>query len=585
MSLPSNTPPTTRQRWGDLLLLFGGIAVVIIILTRYGMPFRLDDVLYIQWARQHSFGDIFDLYKGELFLAFRPVMSFLAIALTRVAGTEHYTIWHSIVVVSYFIAIAFTGLTARYISKRSSALYIASLWYWLSFLPILNILFWFSDMTFGLEMMLCSAAWYFGLRGLWEKKLSYWIVSCTIGSIAAMTKEPSIVLIHGVLIGALVIHRKEFFAKETPPRYDIKWWAVYLAYAAISVRMYLTSNATSTRFFHIGQLPASELQRLINDRIYYYGDILSNPALIALLLCSVIGLIFKGTHSDSIKRSISIAIVLCIALLWVLFKPLIIPFLLLIVLLQSLIVRVTGDRLPILSIFSLLALLNCGVLLMTSVMVKTQLAELSFLLVLIGAVGASEVISAIGIWIKGLKNRTVRIILFAAIICIAAGALISMISKLKAKEQLLLQVKHTRTNANDAVKWMAAHLPQKSIVAVTSGDLYGIANANDLTPKEDEYKLYAQYTFIQGFIHAYFEDLNRPDLTLAYLGDTLMLPRVLDSCRSVGGHYLFLQTGQDIDRFHGTINGKNVLRQSDSLTGVFDKGGFRCEVWALKNSH
>ena len=152
----------------------------------------------------------------------------------------------------------------------------------------------------------------------------------------------------------------------------------------------------------------------------------------------------------------------------------------------------------------------------------------------------------------------------------------------KEKETLLANVRDTRSNANDAIRWMGAHLPTNSTVLCTGTDLYGLGRADDMTTKPDEYKLYAQYTFLEGYIRSYFHALGRNDLSLGYLIDSSQLSRVLDSCRSSGTYYLFLQTGLDAERFHGMIDGKHPLKASDSLIARFAKGPYPSEIWELR---
>jgi hypothetical protein len=166
-------------------------------------------------------------------------------------------------------------------------------------------------------------------------------------------------------------------------------------------------------------------------------------------------------------------------------------------------------------------------------------------------------------------------------IAIIAGVYLA-IPSIKAKERLLRDVRDVRNNANDALKWMGANLPPHSEMLVTAPSLYGLSGADEMTSKEDEYKLYAQYTFLQGYTRSYFRALGRTDMALGFLEDSIMISRVLDSCRSIGNYYLFLQTGLDGDRFHGSINGRKQLRSNDSLLANFTKGPFPSEVWKLR---
>ncbi|HET9136962.1 MAG TPA: hypothetical protein VFO76_10010, partial [Candidatus Kapabacteria bacterium] len=277
----------------DVAFLLLGIGAVITIITRYQMPFRLDDVIYIQWAKAHSFWDAFDVQKGEIFLTFRPVMGMTMWLLAHIAGTENYWIWHLVLAGSFITALAFSGLTVRLISERSASLYITALWYPIAFLSILNVLFWYADLTYSLEMMFVSIAWYFGVRSLLERRQSMWIAANCIAIIASLTKEPSILLIHGVWVGSMFFLRKELWAhfRQIPRKSLLFWVASYCIFFIISVKMLLTSQATATRFFHISDLTSSQLLFFVSDRIRYYSDTIVTVPFMVLLLLSLIGLI------------------------------------------------------------------------------------------------------------------------------------------------------------------------------------------------------------------------------------------------------------------------------------------------------
>lgn len=576
-----------KQRILDGTLLVLGLAALVTIITRYQMPFRLDDVLYMQWAQHHSIWDAFNVQGGEIFMSVRPVISITFWLLTHYAGTEHYWIWHFVLAGSFLTAIAFTGLTARYISQRSSALYISSLWYWLAFLPILNILFWYADITFAVEMMFCSMAWYFGLRALFEHRTTFWVIANIVGILAAMTKEPSLLLIHGIFVGTIILKRKEFLAKWKVFPSNIKaiWIGCYIAFLAVSLQLFFVSQAKQNRFFHLGSISSEQLQFFVTDRIRYYNEVLTTIPLALYLFISSIGLIISSSTTFQNNKLKVILFLILTAIIWVIYKPLLIILFLLVCILAPLIGDNRNKRISVLSLFGLIASVNALVLLITVMLVKTQLAELSFLLSILGASGVSIVLSQISDFMSRSRSSLLRYTAIGGGVIAACGLIIISFPKLQAKEQLLRDVRGTRLNANNAIQWMARSLPQGANVAVTAPSLYGIGSADDLTSKEDEYKLYAQYTFLQGFVFSYLDVLGRNDVRLAYLEDSVMLSRVLDSCRSVGGHYLFLQTNLDVDRFHGSINHRTILNKRDSLLATFSEDhnkGIGSELWLLR---
>ncbi|MBS1903670.1 MAG: hypothetical protein JSS75_08215 [Bacteroidetes bacterium] len=574
---------TRRRRILDGSLLVLGIVAIVVLVTRYGMPFRMDDVLYMQWAIHHPFTDSFSTTAGELFMSFRPVMAMTFWLLTHLAGPDRYWIWHTLLVGAYFTAIAFTGLTARYICERISALPISAVAYWLAFLPILNVLFWFADLTYALEMMFCSAAWYFGIRALDEFRTSFWVTANIIGVIAVMTKEPSLLLIHGVFLGMVIFRRRRIQRGLKPLSTNgrILWAASYGLFALVSLVMFFSSNATSTRFFHFGEIPRETLHFLMMDRLRYYSDTLATTPFVVFVSLGIVGLIVADS-ARTVRKSAVIATIFSVLILvcWVVYKPLLLLTILLAAPLFAIQGGNRGSRRVLIVPFGAIAIVNSLVLLITMMLVKTQLAELSFLLTLIASVGVASLVGVISE--RLLVTSSLRIGATIGIVIAAIGATIFLLPKLRSKEALLCDVRSSRLHANQAIRLMAHQLPQSSTVAVTTPALIGLRSEDELTSTSDDYKVYAQHSFQQGFVRAYFQVLGRPDLHLAYLADSTTLPRTLDSLRSARDHYLFLETGLDVDLAHGKRNGRNWFNGRDSLLARFDDGGFASEVWKLR---
>jgi hypothetical protein len=239
-----------------------------------------------------------------------------------------------------------------------------------------------------------------------------------------------------------------------------------------------------------------------------------------------------------------------------------------------------GSRRVLLVPLSAIAMVNVAVLLITMMLVKTQLTELSFLLTLIYSVGVASLVGTISGQL--LRSRASR---FVAVGGVAVGILafaLALLPKLRAKEALLSDVHASRLHANKAIRYIAGAVPSEAVIAMTTPELIGLATEDDLTSKDDEYKAYAQHSFQQGFARAYFQVLGRADIRLAYLADSANILRTLDSLRNTGDHYLLLETGLDVDLAHGKRNGLSWFTAHDSLVARFDDGGFASEVWKLK---
>jgi hypothetical protein len=577
--------PTTGK-YLDILFLIGAVVLVIVFTTVYQMPFRLDDVLHMDWAREHTFWDAFDPIKGEIVRSYRPLFAATIWILTHTAGTESYFAWHITLVGSFVIGLAFTGLTARYLSKQESALYFTTGLYWLIALPILNVLFWFGDLTFTIELMFTGAAWYYGIRGLYEAKLSYWITGCLLGAAAIASKEPAILMVHSVFAGLFILNISDILDTWITKDTSTKWLAIffYLVLCVVTLHIFFASPTRSNRFFVFSNFSREEIEFFIKDRYSYYGSALLNPlsriVIAAPLVYFLIASIDTIVKQRKTLLSVLTSVVLSLVLSWYFADSLLVLSGLLIT--SPILYAITNREKRFLSLlpFSLSIIVTFAALMITVMLVKTQLTEATMLAMLISGISwvvlwgeCKYIYSELPLAFKR-KAPYVFGVLGAAAIYLS----LPMLSK---REKLLKDVQAVRLNANNSIKWMASHLPIDATVLVTGHSLYGDEKAYDLTSKSDDDKLKSQYTFLQGYIRSYFYNLGRYDLRVAYLEDSTILHTVLDSFKTTNSTYLFLQTELDKERFYGEIRGRKPITEDDSSLIRFEKNGFSSEVRKL----
>ena len=574
----------------DIAFILLGIGILALFTSIYLMPFRLDDVLHMDWAREHSFWDAFDVQKGEIVRSVRPVFAMTIWLLTHYAGVDNYFPWHFVLVSSFLVGLTYMGKTARYIANDPTALYYSVGFFWIAFLPILNMLFWYGDLTFTLELMFVAPAWYYGIRGLLEGRLVFWVIGIASGIFAVLSKEPAILLVHSVLVGVTILRYSEIREIWKLKTIVQKLFVVglYIAFLAISIKLYLASPTKSNRFFDITAIRQDQLLFFIKDRLRYYGESLLNPIARLILATPLLYPMIKlGTKNMSGRLSVLLSLLISVLVAVFVIKS-IFAFALLLILLGifSLGRKKFGSQTRLLLPFIFCGLAIIAVLLITTMLVKTQLAELSFVLLVIVGVYWSNMIQDFIVHFKlHLLTKIVRVNLLILSVAIGGSMLYASFPALRAKEQLLTNVRDVRSNANDAIKWMGINLPHDCLLLVTGPRLYGFGSADDMTSKEDEYKLYAQYTFLQGYIRSYFRALGRSDISLQYLEDSLSLEQILVTSRERRNTFLFLQTGLDVDRFHQKLSGVRSISNSDSLLSRFTKGPYPSEIWKLRNNN
>ncbi len=581
--------PTSRaKQLSDLLFLLGGIGIAVLFTTRYLMAFRLDDVLLMEWATKHPALDAFDPIQGQIVNSVRPIYALTAYVLTHLAGWAHPFWWQLTLTVSLLIGLTFTGLTARYLAERWFALQISIGLYWIAFTAILNVFFWYSDLTFGLELAFTAPAWYFGLRGLYEARLKFWLLAMASGSLAVMSKEPALVLVHVVLIGSLALERHSIFAEWKSKSKTVKWAAIagYATLSIVTLYIILVSPTRTNRF-----VPFSDpnIASLIRERLSYYSGIYLNVAP-RIFLCFPI--LYAATSSFLYLRfgngliifllvnAIAAAITLscCSNILFAL--PL------LVFALTALAVYPNPEMQRVRRLLPFLAciLLATATLLITIQVVKTQLTEIAMLSIILAGwawcVWGEDFHTALH---SPTISPPIRKLILTALVLGESFSIVGFIPKLSRQEHLLREARDVRRNANEALAWAAASLPKNAVFATGLYSLYGKDHLASITAMDDSTKLREQYTFDGGFVYHVFEILGRWDIRHAYLEDTVMVPRVLDAMRDDPNAYLFLQSDLDRRFFHGiTPSHPNLLGAHDSLIGQFNRGSYPCEIWLMR---
>ncbi|HET6513069.1 MAG TPA: hypothetical protein VFH43_12815 [Candidatus Kapabacteria bacterium] len=573
----------------DIVFILLGIGLLFLFTTVYLMPFRLDDVLHMQWAVEHEFLDAWHPVRGEIVRSVRPMFAATIWLLTHYAGLNDYWPWHLTLVGTFLIALAFAGLTARYISRRNSSLYFTTILYWLAFTPIVNVLFWYGDLTFTIELMFVCSAWYFGLKGLLESRTGMWLLAVILGACAVMSKEPAIPLVHGVWLGALVFRLREVKAvwAVKPKSKKILFGILYALVVGVSAWIMIESPTKANRFFDTSALTSEQLKFFVTDRINYYSSILLSPAARLLLITPLVFMVLEiitGRFGNGIGQ-FAARLVLAAAFAFLFFYPL---WLALILLVACLLVigwkhrhdsRAAWLAMP----FLICVIVIVAALLITVMLVKTQLNELALTVLVISGWAWSRVLEE-GVYVARphITSIPVKVATTVALFLLAFTAIMIAAPKIAKYEQLLRDARDVRTNANDAIKYAAKALPNNSLFAVTAYSLHGIKSGDDLTSKDDATKLAQQYTFNQGYNYVYFNLLNRRDILVSYLEDSTIAMRALDSLRASRRGYLFIQTAADSALFYGLSIPNQFLKYRDTLIKKFDKGPYPSEIWYLR---
>ena len=168
----------------------------IALASAYPVYFRTDDVEYLSWAATHDDPlDAFRPSEGELFGVVRPVHTIAWWSLYRVFGLEArgYQVFLSL---AYGLSFLFFFLfVRRAVSFAAAALTLLS--YAALFTAFMHIVFWFSDLTFALELLFTGLSLYLLALGVEGRR---GLVACSVVAyvLAGLSKEPAIVVVPAV---------------------------------------------------------------------------------------------------------------------------------------------------------------------------------------------------------------------------------------------------------------------------------------------------------------------------------------------------------------------------------------------------
>lgn len=287
---PAAAAPTRERLY---LWLGGALAVLVaaVLTWRFPVYFHWDDVTYLRWAQDHPNPlSAFRPAESTLFGTFRPMNLLAWWVLYRLLDLR--AAGYQFVVAFLFLAtLAAYYLVARRIFGGRVALF-SFVGYLALFFPLGYIIFWFSDITFVLELFWIQVSLLLLLRAFDRRDRSYlWGIAAYVA--AVLTKEPSVLIVTSVLLFYAWSRRREL-----PPWARRRAVPLVSAVALLGLAWLLLSPVGASRQW-IHQVSGwSEGLELIRIRWNYYaGHLLSNAGLLLW-----IGALFLFGHSLLAQR-------------------------------------------------------------------------------------------------------------------------------------------------------------------------------------------------------------------------------------------------------------------------------------------
>ncbi len=182
----------------------------VLVLLSFSVPmivpvyFREDDVVYLDWARTHSWVEGLRSSQAVLFGMFRPVQNLTWWGLYHFAGLNPYP-YQVVILFTYLAAMAaFFAFIRTTLSVRTAWTSIAV--YGVAFYFLMYIVFWFSDFTYTLELMFAHGAlWLFALA-VKHNTRRHLTGAVILFCVAVAAKEPAALIVPLVCFQVLAVH-------------------------------------------------------------------------------------------------------------------------------------------------------------------------------------------------------------------------------------------------------------------------------------------------------------------------------------------------------------------------------------------
>jgi hypothetical protein len=202
----ANELPPKRTMPGDRIALALSVAVVVLsalIVWRYPVYFRADDAYYLEWAAAHySPLSAFNPAEAELFSTVRPLQNLAWWGLYRLCGLNPWP-YQLVLTLLFGFSFVFFYRLVRVAFSRPVALF-SLLAYGGVFYYLTYVVFWFSDLTFALEILLLNLSLLLLVRAA-SGKGRYFIFGILAWLGAVLAKEPSALIVPLVLAGYLLV--------------------------------------------------------------------------------------------------------------------------------------------------------------------------------------------------------------------------------------------------------------------------------------------------------------------------------------------------------------------------------------------
>lgn len=488
-------------RYRILYLSLSALAFGIFVTLRFPVYFHWDDVSYLEWSKLH--GNPFAAFlrsESTLFGAWRPACLLAWWGLYHLFGLQEvfYQIFISTV---YALSLAvFFLLLERYYSTRVALL--SLLGYIAVFFHLGYVIFWFSDLSFVLEVFFINLSLYF-LHSAVTRGGRHYILGVLFAIAAMLSKEPAAFIIPSVLLVYVLSEQREGLLREW--RRIIPLLGLLFA---IGIPWLLSSPAYQTRqsLLDLPEL-SDQVSYVVTRWNYYAWHLIARTGI--LLWIAGLFLAMKSflprERSDQIRYT-AVLLAAAIVFSFLLKQHLSLALLVLVFSLIPSIIR--HRKVAVAATWCLLPLLG---LLTIKYHVRTLLVEASFGFAILIGIAGNEFLYAFDRYDLKKIPKLAR----AAIPIVVLLCALPVLGLVQDKLEALQVLSNSRQNFKDVYTHVVENVQDRPVklALVSYGDM-GLDYRKDIQPLGDLEKAHYQKTLSPEEIRTLLRVSGRPELMI-----------------------------------------------------------------------
>jgi hypothetical protein len=468
---------------------FLSLACVIfatVIVTQFPVYFRADDVYYLKWAHAHDYV-LHSIMPSQAILMgmFRPVQNIAWWLLYHAFGLNPLPYHFFIVLLYGFSFLFYFKLIELVFSVRVACFSLLA--YFSIFFYLIYIIFWFSDLTYVIELFFINLSLFLLIRTV--KKGGSYIWGILGYLCAALSKEPAILIVPAVFSSYVFTQWKDLDPDRRKPGGVAAGTLMSLAALAIMFHPYIRSRQGLN--FSLGW---SSIAEFVAERWdFYAGYLFSELGLVILLgafLLALMELSRKEPSPDPKWFHIILSVSVILSLILKRFHA--IALIALVIAFVPLWIK--RSKLSSAAVWFLLPLLGVMTI---SYMVRTYLIEASFGISIIVGCALSEITKQgwlqLRRWQFGFASVAVPVVLVFLLLLGTMG----IASKIQSKLEALHLLSASRQNCRSAVEFFSSHpdAASNTLIVIDYEDM-GLNYVRDILPLDDKTKAKRQKSLL-----------------------------------------------------------------------------------------